>query len=185
MSYFVKTACLALVFVVLVIWVVGPAAQMIWVVGPTAQTKEPLESTWTLTSPTIDGMVTEADAWFDGELIGIPYGDLWVLNDHDYLYLLVDLFCDTGNDYGMDFCSAWLRASPAEESAPEGVLCLQASGVMRKYGDTSSPVSLEQSHVATGFGPSIMPGFESAKHRIPHRLLEMKVSLSELLLATW
>ena len=91
MSYLTKvTSIVILIFVV-------------WALGTVARVEEPLGSTWTVAPPSIDGRITQEDEWSKGRLVGIPYGDLWVMNDHDYLYLLFDIFCDTVNDYGMDF----------------------------------------------------------------------------------
>ena len=60
-----------------------------------------IHSVWASTPPTIDGIVSPSEwdeAGSEGAVISLCYGYMLVQNDHENLYILVDLTKDTHND---------------------------------------------------------------------------------------
>jgi len=67
-----------------------------------ADDPDPRESSWASTPPRINGVVEEGE-WEEALIIIIPYGNVWIKNDGSYIYFLINIFGDTGNDFSDSF----------------------------------------------------------------------------------
>jgi hypothetical protein len=145
----------------------------------------PFQSAWAARPPALDG-VAAPEEWTDAAHMTLPHGVLRLQNDLDYLYLLLDVTEDTGNDphrsaapWGDYFWLVWdvngdRNVTPdvdALHGTYPGTDTLGLSLFVEPGAVTGLSPSEAQS--ARGFGPS-------PDSPAPHRFWEVAVPLAEI-----
>jgi len=143
-----------------------------------------IQSYYTSLPPLIDGQAS-LDEWCYAASTSIPYGDLAVLHDRLYLYLLVDLFGDTYDDIEEDSLSLFFDVNLNGEIDPHQDLVYQvtAEGIRLRYyleGGQPGPSLSSQAEAGMGFGPSNNLSEDFPKYRLPHRFWELAIPWAEL-----
>lgn len=159
--------------------------------SPTATLTPALPSTITPTIvintyPQIDGQVSENEWKNQSFDYSLPHGVMHYINDDRYLYMLIDLIEDTGNDSPLDtepwgdfFYITFDTETIAEIDANKdinyalypGSFTLSLQYYLNQ--DEWTTLSTTQSKFAAGFGPS----FNSST---PHRIWEFAFDLNEI-----
>ena len=154
----------------------------------TAQADVPVMRRWAVSTPTIDGVVSPGE-WSSAQSTPLAKGRLMTMNNAHYLYVLVDVTADTGNNVlaaGSPNTGDWFRlafdidlnhaVTPNVDLDYSG--CNDGRAFVKSYrlGPNSStgcqntdPDSIGK----IGFGPTLNSG-------VPHRFWEMRLDLNEL-----
>jgi hypothetical protein len=133
--------------------------------------------------PTIDGLASETE-WVQATVYDLPHGKLYYQNDDDYLYVLIDLIGDTGDNregLGADSFSFTFDVNENKVvDANKDFMYGFAGGDYSRFGifyyldcRSSTGINPSNSEAGEGFGPS----FSST---IPHRIWELALALDEI-----
>jgi len=152
---------------------------------PSAHATADVVSVFPQSPPKIDGVVGEKE-WDDASRIPMEVGLILVQNDASNLYLLIDVITDTYNDPPLaeypwgDYFWLSFDVDLDGEITPEvdvNYSCFPGTHNLGKqyYVEPGAWTGLgsTDSQLGAGFGPSL-------KSRIPHRIWEFAISISEI-----